>query len=73
MIKTFDKHFKPALREMSRGALIGFIHGTDQMPALDRRRFKEEIIAFLAKITQSGEPVLNPSAPEEPSNSRIEE
>ena len=60
MVEIFDKHFRPALREFSHDALVAFIHGAQVTPELDRNRFKQEIINFMKKITQSADAAINP-------------
>lgn len=64
MVNIFDRHFRPALREFSRDSLIAFIHGMQEVPELDRSRFRQEILSFLQRITRSADAVLN-SSPEE--------
>lgn len=55
MVEIFDRHFRPALRELSQNALVAFIHGPQAVPQLDRASFRQEVIHLLETITHSGE------------------
>ncbi|CAG9765988.1 unnamed protein product [Ceutorhynchus assimilis] len=76
MIGLSDRPFRPAWRQMTEENLVAFIHGRR---VSNRQQYREEIVAFLGNITESGgaannNGLLNPPEVEERTRrSNIEE